>query len=34
MMDMTEGVIRAAAIAACGTAKISYNGREVDLEAR
>ena len=33
MMEMTEGVIRAAAIAACGSAKISYNGREVDLES-
>ena len=33
MMDMTEGVIRACALAACGTAKISYNGKEVDLES-
>lgn len=32
MMEMTEGVIRAAAQAACGTLKISYNGKEVDLE--
>ncbi len=31
MMEMTEGVIRAAAQAACGTLKISYNGKEVDL---
>ena len=33
MMEMTEGVIRAAAQAACGTLKISYNGKEVDLES-
>ncbi|MCF7520977.1 lysine--tRNA ligase [Neisseria sp. ZJ106] len=33
MMEMTEGVIRAAAQAVCGTAKISYNGKEVDLES-
>ena len=33
MMSMTEGVIRAAAQAACGTLKISYNGKEVDLES-
>lgn len=33
MMEMTEGVIRAAAITACGSAKISYNGKEVDLES-
>ena len=32
MMVMTEGVIRAAARAVCGTAMIAYNGREVDLE--
>ena len=32
MMEMTEGIIRAAAMAACGTAKVSYNGKEVDLE--
>ncbi|PIT23724.1 lysine--tRNA ligase [Snodgrassella communis] len=31
MMDMTEQVIRAAAIAATGSAVVSYNGREVDL---
>lgn len=31
MMEMTESVIRAAAQAACGTLKISYNGKEVDL---
>ena len=33
MMEMTECVIRAAAQAACGTLKISYNGKEVDLES-
>ena len=33
MMEMTEGVIRAASIAVNGTAKISYNGKEVDLES-
>ena len=33
MMEMTENVIRAAAQAACGTLKISYNGKEVDLES-
>ena len=33
MMQMTEGVIRACAQAVCGTAKISYNGKEVDLES-
>lgn len=33
MMEMTEGVIRAAAQAACGTLKISYNSKEVDLES-
>lgn len=31
MMDMTEMVIRAAAIEATGSAVISYNGKEVDL---
>lgn len=33
MMQMTEGVIRHAAITACGSAKIEYNGKEVDLES-
>ena len=33
MMEMTEGVIRAAAQTACGRLKISYNGKEVDLES-
>lgn len=33
MMEMSEGVIRAAAKAVCGTAKIAYNGKEVDLES-
>ncbi len=31
MMDMTEKVIRACALAACGTTKIGYNGQDVDL---
>ncbi|MDF7675288.1 lysine--tRNA ligase [Neisseriaceae bacterium ESL0693] len=31
MMDMTEKVIRAAAIEATGSAVLSYNGKEVDL---
>ncbi|WP_239326930.1 lysine--tRNA ligase [Snodgrassella gandavensis] len=31
MMDMTEKVIRAAAIEATGSAVVSYNGKEVDL---
>lgn len=31
MMDMTEKVIRAAAIEATGSALVSYNGKEVDL---
>lgn len=33
MMEMTEGVIRHAAKEVCGTAKVSYNGKEVDLES-
>ncbi|MDK4697172.1 lysine--tRNA ligase [Kingella negevensis] len=33
MMQMTEGVIRAASHAVNGTAKITYNGKEVDLES-
>lgn len=33
MMEMTEGVIRAAAQTACGKLKIEYNGKEVDLES-
>ncbi len=33
MMEMTEGVIRAASHAVNGTAKITYNGKEVDLES-
>ncbi|MDO4641954.1 MAG: lysine--tRNA ligase [Neisseria sp.] len=33
MMEMTEGVIRSAAREICGTAKISYGGKEVDLES-
>ncbi|MDO5059553.1 MAG: lysine--tRNA ligase [Neisseria sp.] len=33
MMEMTEGVIRAAAQTACGRLKIEYNGKEVDLES-
>lgn len=31
LMDYTEQCIRAAAIAACGTAVVQYQGREVDL---
>ena len=31
LMDFTEQCIRNAAIAACGTAVVSYDGREVDL---
>jgi len=31
LMDFTEQCIRAAAIAACGVDKVSYQGREVDL---
>ena len=31
LMDFTEQCIRAAAIAACGTATVTYQGREVDL---
>ncbi|MGL6072481.1 lysine--tRNA ligase [Craterilacuibacter sp.] len=33
MMEMTENVIRACAMAACGTTRISYNGKDVDLES-
>ncbi|MDO4694602.1 MAG: lysine--tRNA ligase [Eikenella sp.] len=33
MMSLTESIIRQAAVAACGCAKIEYNGREVDLES-
>ncbi|QMT40508.1 lysine--tRNA ligase [Neisseria shayeganii] len=33
MMALTESIIRQAAVAACGRAKIEYNGREVDLES-
>lgn len=31
LMDYTEELIRAAAVAACGTAVITYQGRELDL---
>ena len=33
MMEMTEKVIRACAMAACGTTRISYGGKDVDLES-
>ena len=33
LMDFTENVLRQAAIAACGTATLMYQGREVDLAA-
>jgi len=33
LMDFTENVLRQAAIAACGTATLNYQGREVDLAA-
>ncbi len=33
MMQMTEGVIRAASHAVNGTGKIEYNGKEVDLDS-
>ena len=33
LMDFTENVLRQAAIAACGTATLTYQGREVDLAA-
>ncbi|ACO75407.1 Syk [Laribacter hongkongensis HLHK9] len=31
MMEMTEKIIRRCAEAACGTTKVTYNGKEVDL---
>jgi lysyl-tRNA synthetase class 2 len=31
LMDFTEQIIRAAAISACGTATLTYQGRELDL---
>ncbi len=31
MMDLTQGYIQAAAMAACGTLQISYQGTEIDL---
>ena len=33
MMQMAEDIIRNASRAVNGTAKISYNGKEVDLES-
>ena len=33
MMDYTEALIRQAAIRACGTSRLPYQGREVDLES-
>jgi lysyl-tRNA synthetase class 2 len=32
-MDFTENVLRAAALAACGTTRLTYQGRELDLGA-
>ncbi|MGI6045710.1 MAG: lysine--tRNA ligase [Eggerthellaceae bacterium] len=31
MMDLTEGFVRAAAMAACGTLQVNYQGTEIDL---
>ena len=31
MMDLTEGCIKAAAEAACGTLQVEYQGHQVDL---
>lgn len=31
LMDVTEGIVRQAAIDACGTTKITYEGTEIDL---
>ncbi|BAK43983.1 lysine--tRNA ligase [Eggerthella sp. YY7918] len=31
MMDLTQGVVQAAALAACGTTKVEYQGHQVDL---
>lgn len=33
MMNITEEIIRKAAIAVCGTARISYQGTEIDIES-
>jgi lysyl-tRNA synthetase class 2 len=33
VMDFTENVLRAAALAACGTTRLTYQGRELDLGA-
>ncbi len=32
MMDLTEGYIKAAAMAACGTLKVTYQGTEINLD--
>lgn len=32
MMDLCEGVVRAAAIAACGTLEVEYQGQKINLE--
>lgn len=34
MMRLAEGVIQSAALAACGTTKVTYQGQEVDLGGR
>lgn len=34
LMDFTESIIRDAALAACGTTQLTYQGREIDLGAK
>ncbi|MCQ4882167.1 lysine--tRNA ligase, partial [Alistipes onderdonkii] len=31
MMELTQGVVQAAAMAACGTTQVEYQGQQVDL---